>query len=478
MQVVLIYPKTKPVEFEEAEVPYSILFVGSALSQKGYDVRLFDQRLTSEPEILDYIRSGGVKYVGISTMTGPQLNFAIALSRKLKKSDGDVKIIWGGVHPTLMPDSVLENDYVDYVVRGEGEETLPDLLQALSSGGDVRDVPGVSFKEGAEIAHNPDRPFIDLDSVSLDWSLLDIRDYVNERNGIRAAVFVASRGCPYRCKYCWNTVAHKRRVRAWSFEKIKEELAKLDGNGIEHIYFFDDNMIAHRDNLLALDEYLYSRGITWSAQLRIDFVNRGEVVEKLKGCALLLLGAESGSQRMLDALHKDLKVEDIARSAERLKATGLQANYSWMIGLPGETMDDVQKTIALVDEVAAVLPDALQRLRIYNPYPGTELYAEAVRLGFKAPEKLEDWQYFSREYCVLDYVKNPWHLKCISYVSYFHFYQGKARAPKRLYRLPLRLLRILSKWRWEKKFFGFPLEFWLIEKVSELLSATRSRYKH
>ncbi len=119
---VLIYPKTAEIEFSHPDVPYSILFVGSYLKANGVDVKLFDQRISSNKEILQFIESNPVTHVGLSSMTGPQIIFAMELSRKVRQLRPEIKIIWGGIHITVVPGSVHKQGFVDYMVYGEGEE--------------------------------------------------------------------------------------------------------------------------------------------------------------------------------------------------------------------------------------------------------------------------------------------------------------------------------------------------------------------
>ena len=139
MKTVLIYPKTKEVEIEEIEVPYSIFFIGSYLSKK-HDVKLFDERMTPTRKILEYVSQHNVGCVGISTMTGPQIKFAINLSKKIKIINKQIYVVWGGVYPSVCPESVIKEDYVDFVVCGEGEETLYELLSVLDNSGNVNNV--------------------------------------------------------------------------------------------------------------------------------------------------------------------------------------------------------------------------------------------------------------------------------------------------------------------------------------------------
>jgi len=477
-KIALIYPKTKEVEFEAAEVPYSVFFPASFLQDKGINAKIFDQRITPLDEILRFIKKEGIPYVGISSMTGPQLKYAVEASKKVKNIGTVKHVIWGGVHPTIEPESVIRQDYADFVVRGDGEETLYELLTALERNGSLADIAGLTYKAGGNVKHNPDRPFLDLNRVSLKWELIDVGKYISlEPSGKRSIAFITSRGCYHRCVYCWNTVFNKRTWRSWNIENTKKEMEKLKSFGVTALNLFDDNIGSNKDYAFAVHDIINRMGFSWFASLRVDFL-KDDNIKRFRNCAGLYLGAESGSEEMLKLLNKDITPQDIINSAEALKKYSIEGNYSWMVGFPGESDKDVEKTLDMVDRVHSILPGAAQRIRIYNPYPGSQLYGKALKEGFVPPEKLEDWSYFSREYCTLDYVKHPWRLKCMSYVTYFYFYVDKRRKTKPVYRMAINILSFFSRLRWKNKFFSFPVEFYAIEKIREMLKLSGSKYGH
>jgi radical SAM superfamily enzyme YgiQ (UPF0313 family) len=480
--IVLIFPKTKEVEFEDIEIPFSILFVGSYFAEMDSDssrkVALFDERLKNKRKIIEHINKNRSRYVGISTMSGPQLSFAISISKEIRRASPSSIIIWGGVHPTICPDTVIMQDYVDYVVRGEGEETFYELIKSIERDEDIADVEGITFQRNGKICHNPDRPFMDINKITISWSLLNVNQYIKNVDGLSCAAFITSRGCIYRCKYCWNTVVNKRKYRSWSFDKTIYEINRLLNKGINYFNILDDELSIDRKRFFRLCEYFRDKNVYWSGSLRCDFVAKKDNTARLHNCKFLFLGAESGSQRILDYLKKDIAVNDIFETSYRLKETGIHGNYSWMIGFPNEREDDLYETLNAVDTIAKILPEAAQRIRIYNPYPGTVLYKDALEAGFKPPTEIEGWGFFSREYCVLGYISNPWFLKCISYASFFHFYAGKRRRSRFIYTIPVKILKVIAGWRWKRKYFKFPIEYILIELIRKLINPTGSRYGH
>lgn len=463
---VLIYPKVAEVEFSHPDVPYSILFIGSYLKANGVNVKLFDQRITSNREILQYIESNPVTHVGLSTMTGPQIIFAMDLSRKIKHIRQDINVVWGGIHVTVVPDSVHKQNFVDYIVYGEGEESLLELIQNP----DKKGIKGVLRKDEALKDLEP-REFMNMDNVSLDWSLLDPQRYISVREGRRYISFVTSRGCSFKCQYCYNSVT-KSRWRSWSVDKVREEVEKIVKFDISYISFMDDNLAVNAKWLSAVCEILKEKDILWYGDLRANMVT-AENMDRFKNCTMVFIGSESGSQQVLDDIRKMIKVEDIFNAARVLNERNMTGTFSWIIGFPQETREEVLATINAVRKVSELMPAAIQRLKIFSPYPGSNLYKQTVEKGYRPPATLEDWGRYTREHCDLPYIKNPWWYKCISYVTFFNFYSqteiiGSIGSSKPIFRPVIAIYKFLSTYRWKKNFFDFPVEFMVLDLMRKV----------
>ena len=463
---VLIYPKTAEIEFSHPDVPYSILFIGSYLKANGIQVKLFDQRITSNRDILHYIESNPVTHVGLSTMTGPQIIFAMELSRKVRQLRSDITIVWGGIHVTVAPGSVLKQDFIDYIVYGEGEETLLELIKNPGA----KSVTGALQRDDI-ITDLVPRPFMDMDKVSLDWSLIDPQIYISSREGRRYISFVTSRGCSFKCQYCYNSVTNSR-WRSWSIAKVREEVDKIIAFNISYISFMDDNLAVNAKWLSAVCSILEENDIYWYGDLRANMVT-DENMDRFKNCTMVFIGAESGSQRVLDDIRKMIKVEDIYNAARVLNKRNMTGTFSWIIGFPQETRDDVIATINAVRKVSEIMPAAVQRLKIFSPYPGSNLYKQTVERGYQPPATLEDWGRYTREHCDLPYIKNPWWYKCISYVTFFNFYSqteiiGSIGSSKPIFRPVIAVYKLFSTFRWKRNFFSFPLEFMILDMLRKV----------
>ena len=192
-----------------------VLSVATPVSRAGYEVQILDQRI--EPQwrrVLETALAGGLLCVGVSSMTGPQLRHALEVSR-LVKEHGDIPVVWGGIHPSLLPEQTLENEYIDIVVQGEGEETFLELVQALAGRTSLQSVRGIWYKDNGHIRQTDARPVLDLNTQPpLAYDLIESRKYIRVMSGVEHLNFFTSRGCPHRYTFCFNTPFNNQSWRA------------------------------------------------------------------------------------------------------------------------------------------------------------------------------------------------------------------------------------------------------------------------
>ena len=459
---VLIYPKTAEIEWANPEVPFSTFFLGSYLHEHQVNVKLFDQRIIADNEILNYITSEPVTHVGFSVMTGPQLIYAIKLSKIIKHLCSEIKIIWGGMHVTLSPETALNQSFIDYIVFGEGEETLLELLQSTEG----KHIKGV-LRANDSLKNLKERNLLDFEKLSLEWSLIDTSKYIFLRHGRRSIAFVTSRGCSFKCTFCCHSIIENR-WRYWSVEKVRTELEKVLAFDISYLFFWDDNIAIRAKRFAEICDILKEKDIYWHASFHISLVNEKNM-DRFHNSSMIYLGAESGSQKILDYLKKGLKVERIYSAAKILKNREVGSSFSWIIGFPKETKEDVMVTIKAVQDIEKIAPEADQRIKVFTPYPGSLLFEEAVSLGYQPPKTLEGWGEYTREQCTLPYIKNPWWYKAISYVTFFVFFSGNETANKPIFWPIITFFKLLSRLRWRFNFYSLPIEFFVLEKLRYFL---------
>jgi radical SAM superfamily enzyme YgiQ (UPF0313 family) len=403
--IVLIYPNAgQDVLGINVGLPLSLIYVGTALRRAGYAVRILDERVLGDfDRSLNEAIASGPLFAGISAMTGYQIHHGIQIARSVRALNPSLPIVWGGVHPTIHPDSTIRHGLVDAVVIGDGEETAVDLAHALEDGGGLSRVRGIVFKDAGQIVHTEERPKLDLEQFpDPDYSLVEIGDYytIGHISRTRQLQIVTSRGCPFHCGYCYLLLPGLRGYRTISAQRVYDAIRRLsEGYGIKSVFFYDDYFFGDRARVLELVELLQRRplGVQFEVSCRIDFLVResDEFLGRLRnaGFTELLIGVESGSDRILKKIRKGFTREQVLEANRKLAKAGISSKMSWMAGFPGETEDDFYQTVDLMLQLATENPlCSLTPLGIYTPYPGTELYETCQRdYGMVFPESLDGW---------------------------------------------------------------------------------------
>lgn len=442
-------------DHSEKILPLGILSVGSALKKYGYNVELLN---ITEKEIASTARkiaNAKPDYVGLSVMTGIQTAHSAELSKELKAIDKHLPILWGGIHPSLLPHQCLCEQYIDFVIIGEGEITTLEFTNALLSDKQFKEILGLGYKQDGQIIVNAKRPLIEnLDDWRLDFSLLDMNKYVYRLDRYqRTIAYKASRGCPFGCAFCYNNEFNQNRWRAWSIETVVEDIEYLKNNfSIDAVKFYDDNFFVNKQRAY---EILDRISLPSHLEIRIDMIDE-DVAAALKKYRVydLLIGLESGSDRMLKMIDKNFTVEKMLKGVRAIAKEDLRACYSFIVGLPTETEAEFNETIKAMYEVYKIHPRATFTLGAYLPYPGSKLYASSIEQGFTPPQSTEEWGKIDRFRKSFD---SPW------------VNAKKVWIIRECYKLMGFDLLIFKKWfgwRIRKNYFKFPLDAHIVEYVS------------
>jgi len=387
------------------ELPLSLLCPATPLDRRGYRIKIIDEFANPawRSVFLDSLKEKPICF-GVTCMTGPQILHALAGCKIVRERYPDVPIVWGGIHASLLPEQTLENPYVDIVVTGEGEDTFQELVMALETGGPLSEVPGLCYKENGKVRSTGVRPFVNLnEQPPLSYHLINLDHYRRRLFGIDHISFNSSRGCTFRCSFCWDPVMHKRKWRAMTPETVLDQLSRIirDYN-VRGFLFTDDHFFIDLDRAYRIVEGIVRSGLDISiSKLQI----RSDLIKKLDrdflnlmvraGVKRVSVGVESGSQRILDLIKKDLAVETIIEANLKLIPYPIVPVYLFMMGLPTETPEDFARSVRLAIRLTDENPRAVKTFNIYTPYPGTELYELTVQLGLREPGRLEDWARFN-----------------------------------------------------------------------------------
>lgn len=383
-------------------IPLSLLAIAPYLIQDGFEVKIIDGRVEDASKKIYQEVDENTLYVGITALTGSMIKYALYDAAVIRKINSNIPIVWGGVHVTLSPEqSLATSDLVDIVVRGEGEETSVELAKALQSHGDLSTIRGISWKKGREIIHNVDRPFMDFNKqLPLNYDLINL-DWYDTKS---ALLYQSERGCPHRCSFCDVVIVHRKKFRAKTAEQVIRDFRDLyDKFKPDKIHLVDDCFFSDIKRANAIIDALIedkTRDIKWHASCRAQYSRKLDVEfwEKAKRSGLIevYVGAESGSQKILDYIKKDCTVDDVKLAAKQITSAGMLFWTNFMTGFPGETKEDVGKTIELIDFLNVTYEDGVRigRIFLYAPCPGTPLYYEVIKEGYQPPNTLQAWGNF------------------------------------------------------------------------------------
>lgn len=408
MKVLLVNPITRNISLSSPDL--GLGYLAGALKKENHQADILDcvnLRMTFE-NFEDYIAGIQVDVIGFRVFSTDLISVKKSL-RIARKRHPDAKIVLGGAHPSYFPEQTLQHfEEADFAIRGEAEKALTDLIKYLSGPGILRreNIPGLIWRENGQIKDNP--PFFpdDLDSLGFpDWALINPCHYPFQTSYLTKSKIVApllmTRGCPYRCTFCAVRSITGNRIRSHSVAYIIEEIKLLKSDfGIQEVCFIDDNFLVFKDRIIDLCEQLIKQklGVRWSCfGIRLDMIDE-EILSLMEkaGCYLLTVGIESGSQRILDHMKKNLTLELVEEKIGLIKTkTRIKVIGNFILGYPVEKEEDIYRTI----NFARSLPLYGANFFPFHPTPGTEIFNELI-----AREEIKDSDWKLKGMDIITYV--------------------------------------------------------------------------
>lgn len=415
-KVVLIEPRSPGIHFFSfAKMPrLGLPILGAILKKMNLKVKIFCENLAP----INWQEIAKADLIGISVLTNIAPR-AYEIAAKIKEIAQQIKrkipIVMGGPHPTFLPEEALENG-ADFVIRHEGEETLRELVEYLQSKGskDLKDIPGISYREDEEIHHNPDRALVkDLDAIPLpDFSLIEGSERIN------FVPLQTSRGCPHDCEFCSVVQMFGKTIRYRSPESIIEEMKRT--NPKRHIFVNDDNFSADPKRTLVLLEEMKRAKIYrhWSTQETVAIAWKKEVMKLMRetGCFRLYQGLESFNPQALKEWRKPQTPEKIEEAISILHRYGFLIHGMFVLGSDFDTLATIRKTVDLALRYGI---DTAQFF-ILVPPPGTRLYRK-----LKEEDRIidQDWSHYNGHYVVFSPRQmTPWQLQELAIEASLKFY--------------------------------------------------------
>lgn len=380
--------------------PLWLAYAAGVLEQAGHQVRLIDAPADGYDlgfvlhQVEDF--RPGLAVVDTST---PSIESDVRVAEAIKTASPETFVILVGPHVSALPEESLRfSSKVDAVARREYDYTMLDLARVLEEGSELQTVKGLSFRgrEGI-IIHNPDRPLLkDLDALPLVSQVykkhLTIENYFYAITRHPVVAIITGRGCPYRCIYClYPQTMHGHRYRYRSVENVMAEFEYIvrELPQVREIFIEDDTLTVNRKRCRDLSQRLIEKDLNmpWTANSRADVDYETLKLMKEAGCRLLCVGFESGEQRVLDNIKKQITLEQIRRFVEDARRVGILIHGCFMVGSPGDTWETLNKTLELAKELN---PDTVQFFPLMV-YPGTEAYEWAMANSYLTAERYSQW---------------------------------------------------------------------------------------
>lgn len=442
LNIILVRPKSVYADVV-AGIPISLALLAAVAENKGHSVRIVDAGLEKEPSAIlqQAFDSAHYDIAGLSCMS-VEFSGGLNAAREIRRLSPGTHIIFGGQHPTIMPDQVMSIDLIDSVCIGEGENTWSDFLDAMAAGGDLEGIPGVWFRRNGTVVRNlPRDTFVDIDAVPMpSYHLLNIERYFDTRFvrfptvDRRAIQLFTSRGCPYRCIYCHDLFG--KRFRGRKPELVWEEMRYLhDTYGIREFMIEDDifNMDIARAKRIC--DLIISSGLKLGLQfgngLRLERFDE-ELMAKLAraGTHHIAIAIESASSRIQKLIKKNLNLERTNEILSWARRNDVETLGFFMLGFPGETIEEINQTIHFAGK--SLFDEAL--FSIATPYAGTELHELVRATGSfeRGNERDADWE------GVLETKSAEWNqrrLRRLQRKAYVHFFMTRFRFVKVLLKM-------------------------------------------
>jgi radical SAM superfamily enzyme YgiQ (UPF0313 family) len=474
------------------------LLAVSRLLIKKYKVLIVYDRLYENPTEKILKECKDALCLGITTMTGHQIQEGLKVARLVRERYPRLPIIWGGWHPSLEPETTIASPYVDIIVKGQGEETLLELVDALAKNKPLDTIKGISYKKDGKIIHNQDRSINTNNFGSMPYHLIDMNKAVfGNEWGSRGINYVSSYGCPHRCGFCAIRIVCKGRWYGLDAQSIVDDFEKLSKEyKINAITLDDPNFFFDKNRIKEFCEEMIKR------KLNINWCDANGTVTQLlsyedslwdliarSGCRSIVVGAESGWQKALDLMQKDLKVEQTLELAKKCKEHNIKLLFSFVIGMPWD--GDYNKTQKLIDREIKYTLDLADKLisinrknrvqfNTYTPFPGNPLYQRSLEIGLEAPKSFEEWGgwFYNKKI-------TPWMSKkqvntvslLNDYISFFldtNSYNRLANLTvnKKMMNFAVKnmfkLYQKLAEFRWKHRFFSIPIDYWLYDLTREM----------
>jgi len=440
--IILVYPKMGPSGSLVQHMPLSILYASVDTLKAGYDVHLIDVRLNPnswEQDMLTAINEYTL-CIGISVITGTPIKNALEITQWTRNQFPQLPIVWGGPHATFNALEILSEKAIDYVIKGYGSKPLSQLVEVFNhqSYQNLNKISGLAYrKNGSPYQVPPENCFEKINYNDIPYHLIkkNLNKYGQLDSDLKIFSIYSAMGCPYRCAFCSSPAQYKNMKKKYDPYSTQEVVDHIEFVYLtfkaNYIYFIDDDSFVCLDRIDKIIDEINKRKIKVKLGFRGARINEikkmsDDFLQKLAtaGTDILHIGAESGSQKILDLIRKDCTIKDIIDVNKKLaRHPEIKCAYNWIVGLPGETLEDLKQTRLLMLRLIKDNPNALIFIpNKFRPLPGTELFDIALQKGYQPPQHLDDWAKIEAEsdYHPIWYTPEQiQHIRMMQVTSYF-----------------------------------------------------------
>jgi anaerobic magnesium-protoporphyrin IX monomethyl ester cyclase len=467
--IILYNPKA--TRYRNRRFPLSVLAIAAVLeNHEQYTIVDGNLDARAAETIAALMRDQPVELLAVTVMPGPQMKSAVESCRELRRRFPQVPIVWGGYFASNYTEAALNAPYVDFAVRGQGEDTILELLEALRGARPLAGIRGLSYKDARNrLCHNPERPLRSPGEFPwYPYHRIPAEKYLLPTFlGRRTAVHQASIGCPFRCNFCGVVTFSGSREKMESPERTEAILRRLATYRVDAIQFYDNNFFLREDHARELMERLAPLGMRWWCEARADIVMRysdktWEAIRRA-GCAMIFFGAESGSNDTLREMNKDLRAETTLELASRIRQFGIIPEFSIIFGNPKDPERDTQDCIRFIRKLKRLNSHSEIVFQHYTPVPQRERMYGGVEKQIRFPVSPDEWATDRwQRFATQKDPSTPWlRPRTKRLIDNFELVVS-SRWPTvqdiRLSRWARRSLEALGAWRYSLRLYSWPFE--------------------
>jgi len=507
-KVVLFQPENFSATRHYYGVPMQLLAISRILAKEGYEIKIITPVDFENPKEEVLKQAKGAICVGLTVLTGYSIHDSLKVSKMIKKHYPKLPVVWGGWHPSILPIETLVDENIDIVIKGQGERTFAEVVHSLETKKSLKNILGIAYKNKAkEIIENPDRPLESLDNFPpIPYWLLNIEKYILPMEfGERSLTYYTSCGCPHNCIFCVEPIVNKCHWVGLSPQKAADEITKLKNEyNLDSIQIIDSNFFISEDRAIQFSQRLIDNktNIKWGdvngrTKQMSNYKESTWKLMKKSGLECVLVGAESGDNKILKFMNKGITVEDTLNFTKICAKFDIKILSSFLVGFPRSNNtqkcfklvdEEIDSAFKLIDKMFKIYPRIRMMFALYLPYPSSGLFEQSKKIGLDLPDNLEDWSDYliASEDVFNQKVRQKWVTKIQArkilmasvYIFFFldpdSFGMVTGKVKNKLFKFFLKfgfnIGKAIACFRWRHRYFSLPIDFYIYNYLRQHLN--------